>query len=262
MDPQLGQDEGTDQGSGSDQGGTSGIHPAWQEYLNDVPAEYHEKVIPAFKAWDQGVQQKIQSVHSTYEPWKQFVDSGIEPDQAKFGLEFVNTLQTEPAKVAQAIIDYYNLGDQFKAAEAAVEQGQEGIEPDPYDSRFSELERQNRLLAQALLHNQERDADMQAEAELDAELTGLYQKYGKFDQNTEQIILSLMANGHSGEDAANLYFGAIENSARARTPKPLIMGAGGGAPGNGGVDPKKLDESGTKNLVVQMLQAAAEQRRQ
>jgi len=244
--------------SGQQESQGQGGNPAWQEFLDVVPQELHHQVTPLLEKWDKGVQDRFQKVHSTYEPWKPLVDAGVDPEHASFGVQFLDYLQENPQDAYNMIGEYYGIS--AKQAQELVEQGQDGEpnEEDPYDSRFTEIERQNKIMAEVLLDNQNRESEMQAEAELDTEFNQLYQKYGRFDESTENIILGLMSSGMSSEDAAQTYFSNLERAAGARTPKPLIMGSGGGAPGQG-VDVKKLDEKGTKNLIVQYLQAARDQ---
>lgn len=249
---------------GQQQQTNAGGHPAWNEYLADIPQEFHAKVTPAFEKWDKGVQEKLQKVHSTYEPWKPLLDSGVDPNQAEFAVQLLHSINETPELVYKAIGEFYNLTPQ--QAKEAVEQGQTGEpngqqpEINPLDPRISELERQNKIMAQVLLEAQTREQEEQADYELDQELGALEQKYGKMDEPTERIILGLMNSGLSGEDAAQVYFGNLQRAGAANLPKPLIMGSGGGGAPGAGIDPTKLDDKGTKNLVVQMLQAAQRQR--
>lgn len=251
--------DGVPSGQPEPQGAPTGGHPAWSEYLSDIPQEFHEKVTPAFQKWDTEVNKKLQSVHSTYEPWKQFVDAGVDPQQAEMALQVYNSINETPEMVYKAIGEYFGP---FGQEEPKGEQGQNGEQPDPYESRFTEIERQNRLMAQALLEAHDAEVSAQADAQLDAEMSQVYQKYGQLNPVSEKMILGLLnSDGNlNAMQAADLYFENLESVSKSRTPKPLIMGAGGGAPG-AGVDVKKLDDKGTKDLVIQMLQAAADQRR-
>lgn len=261
MGSPLGDDiigDGVGSGQQEPQGSPVGGHPAWNEYLSGIPQEFHDKVTPAFQKWDTEVQGKLQKVHSTYEPWKPFMDAGIDPQQAEMALQIYNSINETPEMVHKAIEEYFGP---FGTQEPEGEQGQNGEQSDPYESRFTEIERQNRIMAQALLEARDSESQAQADAQLDAEMGQVYEKYGQLNPISEKMILGLMnSDGNlTANQAADLYFQNLESVSKARVPKPLIMGAGGGAPGTG-VDVKKLDDKGTKDLVVQMLQAAADQR--
>lgn len=234
-------------------------NPAWTEVLQDIPQEFHPKLTPHLEKWDKGVQEKLNQVHSEYEPWKQFIKNGVEPDTANFALNLLNTLNDNPQMVYQAIGDYYNLG-----APNPTEQGlsESKEEEDPYNSRIANLERQNQIMAQTLIARREQElqlaANARAEAELDAEIKGLQKKYGEFD---EEYVLSMMDRGKSGEQAVQAYMAWREKQLGPHMPKPLFMGSGGGFP-NQNADPRKMNEAQRKDMVIQLLQANAHQQRQ
>lgn len=244
------------QGTGQ---GSTGVNPSWQEYLNEIPQELHDKVTPAFEKWDRGVQERFTKVQQQYEPWKPIIDAGIDPDTASFSVRLLNAINEDPRMVYEALGNYYKLSG------SPSSQGQEeppAVEEDPYANRFSELERQNQIMAAHLVRNRENELAAQAEAQLDKELTDMRQKYkaqGDFD---ERYVLALMQSGMSTEDAVKDYFIHRDQLLQQYGTKPLIMGTGGGVPQFNNTDVRKLSNGDTKNLVAQMLaQAAAEKNR-
>lgn len=250
------------EGEGQPQG--TGVNPNWNEYLQDIPQELHEKVIPAFQKWDQNVQSLVQKVHSEYEPWKDVVKSGYDPQTAQFALNLVNTLNTDPRQVWEALGEHYGFtpqqAQQFVQEQLGQQQlnggaGQGQSEPtvnDPYQQHISQLYEQNRILAESVFQQRQKELAAQADAELDAELNELRSKHGEFN---ERFVLGLMNTGLTGEQAVQEYFNAAGEIAKSYRPKPLIMGTGGGAPGQT-LDPKKLSDKGAKDLTVQMLEHA------
>lgn len=234
-------------------------NPAWNEFLDVVPKELHGQVTPLLEKWDKGVQERFTKVQSEYEPWKEFNSAGVDPDTARFALNLLNSLNDNPQMVYKAIGDYYKLGG---VDPKETEQGR--IEPkpdqdDPYAAKIANLERNNAVVAQALIQQHEARQAAEQDAALDAELSGLRKQYGDYN---EQYVLAMMQNGLTAKQAVENYFNFREAEIKRYVPKPLIMGGNGGmAPGNS-VDVRKLSESGTKDLVVQMLQATAQQNRQ
>jgi hypothetical protein len=250
----VGGDTGQQQGT---EGNGSVGNPAWNEFLQVVPQELHGQVTPILEKWDKGVQDRFQKVHSEYEPWKGIIDTGASPDEVNWALNLLNAVNTNPELVYRALKENYKFDDQ-PAEGSNTGQGQnEPNQDDPYAARFAEIERQNQIMAQTLLAQREAEMQAQQDAELDKELTGLRKKYGDFD---EDYVLGKMFNGMTGENAVKAFV-EMRDRLMAQGPKPLIMGGGGGIPGNN-TDVRKLDDSGTKNLVAQMLQAAAQQRNQ
>lgn len=251
------------QGTG-DQGGSN---PAWNDLLNEVPQEFHHKVTPVLQNWDRGVQDRFQKVHSEYEPWQAVIKSGTDPETTQFALNLLNSVNNNPEMVYNALKDYYKF-DQQSTQFNGSQNGQGQQEPqvvDPYqqqfqqyDQRFQELQRQNQIMANVLWEQQTKEQNIQADRQLDKELSSLKSKYGNYD---ERYVLAMMQNGMSSEDAVRQYHSFAENVAKTHTPRPLIMGGGGSVPGQS-VDVKKLSDAGTKDIVVQMLAAAAQQNRQ
>src|SRR5437660_4079749 len=236
---------------------SSSGNPAWNELLEVVPKELHSQVTTYLEKWDKGVQSRFEKVQSEYKPWQEFSSAGVEPDTARFAINLLNSLNENPQMVYKAIGDYYKFAP---ATATATEQGQEeSIKPeaDPYDSRFAEIERQNQIMAQVLINQTESKQAAEADSKLDTELNELRKTHGEYD---EQFVLAKMQSGMSGKEAVESYFNWREAEVRRYRPKPLIMGGGGGIPGQG-MDVTKMNDSQKKDLVVQYLQAAAEQNR-
>jgi hypothetical protein len=230
---------------------SSGVNPSWQEYLNEIPQELHDKVTPAFEKWDKGVQERFNKVHQQYEPWKAFTDAGVDPETATFAIKLLNSINENPKTVWEAIGNYYDLNGSPSG------QGLEESKPpeeDPYAGRFSELERQNQIMAATLIENKRKELEAQAEAQLDQELSAMKEKYkaqGEFD---ERYVLALMNNGYDTEDAVKEFYQFRDSQLQRYGQKPLIMGTGGGVP-QFNKDVRNLSNGETKNLVVQMLAA-------
>jgi hypothetical protein len=245
--------------SGGSEGTEDQGNPAWSTFLEVIPEEFHEKVKPVLRNWDSGVQERFQKVHQEYEPWKPFVEGKVDPEHAQFALNLLNRLDTNPAEVRDAINEYYKLN---APVTPGPNSGQGQAEPpeevDPYDTRFKTLEENNRVMAQILLSQREAEEATRADQELDSQLSSLRKTHGDFD---ERYVLALMQTGSSAEDAVKGYMDFRDREVGRRVPKPLIMGGASGGSLNQGIDPRKLDDKGTKDLVVQMLEAAASERR-
>lgn len=243
--------------TGGSTGNESQGNPAWNEFLQVVPQELHSQVTPVLQKWDQGVNERFNKVHSEYEPYKPFKDAGIPPEDLQFAVNLMNSLTEDPQTVYKAIGEFYKLNTPEPGSNSG--QGQSGPpteQDDPYSSRFSEIERQNQILAQHFIQQREAQENAQADYELDSELASLRQKYGDYD---ERYVLALMQNGMGGDEAVQQFQSFVTNEAAKYRPKPLIMGGGGGLPGQR-TDPKKMSDAETKNYVAQILAAAQQQR--
>lgn len=240
------------------QGTPTGTNPSWNEYLQEIPQELHEKVIPAFQKWDTGVQQMVQKVHSEYEPWKQFIGA-TDPQTANWALQVLQAVENDPKSVYDALGEYYKFAEQqqedLKPTGSLTGQGQQepGLEALQNHPVMQQMQQQMQTMANILMAKQQQELEAQEDARLQQELNAAGQKFGKFDE--EFVIAKLMANPNmTAEQAVQSYHQWASNQAQSYRPKPLVMGSGGGIPGNN-VDVRKLDSAGTKDLVQQMLMA-------
>lgn len=260
MEDELGQ--GSEQEIESTQGpqeetseDTGGINPAWSELLGVVPSQLHSQVTPHLTKWDQGVQQKINQVHSQYEPYKPFIEQKVEPDQINYALGVMNAIENNPKEVLEALQAYIGESDD--------EQGQENQQqPEGSDElpewlehpEFKQMKDMVNTLAQIMVQQRESEEEARHNQELDTKFNQLREEVGEFDE--EWVLTKMLNNDMSPEDAVKAYK-EFESGilSKARQPGPKILGGGGSVP-NQGLDPKNLDDKGRRSLVAQMLQQA------
>src|SRR5689334_15153195 len=105
------QNSSIDNGNFGDQDGPSqaqgGINPAFNPLLQELPQDLHEKILPHLKSWDEGVNNKLRSVQQQYEPWKNIIGAGVDPDTAQAGINMINMLEQNPKLLYDALRDYY-----------------------------------------------------------------------------------------------------------------------------------------------------------
>lgn len=257
----------TDPVEGTQTGGDAGINPAWESYYGDAPQEVRDQYLtPAFKQWDENVNNMVRKVHSEYEPWKPII-SQADPQTAQWGLSVANQLNTNPQLVYEALGDFLKQNNMLpqevqQALNNTPGQGQQQPnvqtqDEEPWKPHLENLQQQNRLMTDYLRAQQQAQIQQQEDARLDQELTQVRQKFGLTDRDMP-LVLGFMANNDvSTEQAAQM---VAEYQAQFK-PRPLIMGSGGGVPGQG-INPAKLDAKGSKDLVVQMLAHHAQQQQE
>jgi hypothetical protein len=246
--------------AGEQQGQQQG-NPAWSEFLQVVPQELHSQITPVLQKWDSGVNEKLQKVHSEYEPWKPIIKSA-DPEQATAALNMLNALQESPRMVYDALAEAYGFNtadNDSNGSQSGQGQNKSSVDDDPYNQRFADLERQNHIMAQHLISQREEQLRKQAEVELDQELSGLRNKYKSQGEFDERFVLALMQNGLSSEDAVKEYYSWRDQEVSRYGPKPFILGSGGGLPQKN-VDVTKMSDQETKDLAVQYLRASAAER--
>lgn len=256
--------EPVDSGVGDDegQGGQGGGHPAWQEFIGDAPQEVIEKYItPAFSKWDQSVNNRFTQVQQQYEPWKDVIKS-TDPETVGFAVNFLNALNNNPAEVVKQVSEHYKLGDLQGVSQGLTEPK---VVPDaePWAKDIEALRKQNEIMAQALIQSREQEQAAQADAWVDNELGRLKQANAARGDFNEQWVCAMAAQTNTSlEQAVKAYYEWRDQEVGRYKTRPLISPGGGGNPGAGGINVKKMDNKATNNLIADILNANNAQRNQ
>lgn len=265
--PVMGGDENNDPKPGQAEPLVEGGNPAWNEFLQPLPEDIRPEVVPVLQKWDQEVQQKIGSVQSEYEPWKDFVKSGIDPETAQFATEVLAKLQEDPRAIYDSLGQHFGWengeepgttpsGQGLENGEGEEEQFEFDLESNP---AFQQLQQQNKLMADFLLAQRNEQMEQQEEAKLDQEFKQAEEKYGKFDKDANDFVLMFMAqNDVSVEDAAEAYYSFLERKGGRRPAPKLHGGSGGGAVPAPKLSPKKMSDKEARDAFVQMLTSGQE----
>jgi len=264
--PEVSAQEPSTTDSGESQAGqeNSGGNPAWQPFLDALPSSLHSQVTPILSEWDKGVQQRFESIHEEYAPYKQYKEQGIDPDTISQALNLVNALNENPEQVWKSMGEYYNL---TPAEQAAVDDAaktedssdQSWMDDEDYvDPRIAKLEEGVKQMAELLMQEQQAKAQAAEDERLASELSSLKEKYGEYDEN---YVLGLMLNGASAEEAIKGYKEITDRilAQNNRPPAPKVLGGGGGGVASTSVNPAKLSEAERKQLAMQMLAKAKQE---
>jgi hypothetical protein len=159
--------------------------------------------------------------------------------------------------VYSALQSAYNFGQQPEGQETEEE------EENPLSNLPPEiLEKLNQhdgllqAVSQIVLNDAQAKQDANADNALNKELEDLKTAHGEYD---EDYVLAKMQLGMSGEDAVKSYQALVQRI----TPQPFAPTLLGSSGGNGipsnAIDPTKLSNKETRNLVAKMAEAAARQ---
>jgi len=241
-----------------------GPNPAWNDVLSVLPESFHGMVTPHFQKWDQAAQSRVEAANEqlkSYEGYQPFVEHGIDPTELQNGLRLMHEINTNPQAVWDALGRAYGLANGTEVEDDGAD-GDEGAgTPNLQDPRFGELQQGLELVSQIVLQEQQAKANLQADSELDAELTSLKSKFPDYD---ERFVLAMMQNGMSADQAGQAWQDT-RNSLLESNPRPFAPNVMGGSQGGSGypsqqVDPVKMSSKEARNTVVEMLRAAAEHR--
>lgn len=248
----------------------------------DILAKLPESVVPlvepTFKEWDAQTTQKFQELHSQYEPYKNAVgDRDLETVSQAFQL--VELLESDPKALYDYMGTYYGyVGEQGQAGTQQVNPSvvdpNAGQELDPNDlftdPRLLEMKTMVDNMAQIIVANQQQMTEQQQlqqyqeqQSALDKALEPVKETLGAAYDEGE--ILSRLTKGLTVEQAVEDYKTSLTTRAQAMgliqgTSAPVVMSANGGSSPSvldGGKRPGDLTDKETTDVVVQMLQSAA-----
>lgn len=240
------------QGEIPDGGESSGHNPAWDDVLGLIPESLHASITPHFQRWDSAAQSRVEAANSSlkdFEDYKGFVEHGIAPSEIEQGLRLMYEINNNPRNIYDALAKAYN----YQAAVEASEN--EGAETQQQNPEVLQLREGLELVSKIVLADQQAKTNAKADAELDRELSKLKEEYGEYD---EDYVLTKMGHGLTGKQAVEA-FNALKSSFQPKPFAPNILGGsspGAGLPSNA-IDPTKLSSKDTRNLVAEMLAAAA-----
>lgn len=235
---------------------TPGQNPAWNDVLSVIPEQYHSQIMPHFQQWDQSAQSQIEKANAAakqFEPYKDFVEHGINPDELQQGLRLMYEINQNPKAVYDALASAYNFGSNVGSGNVESEEDEEDDSQQFQDPRYDQLQEGIELVSRIVLENENAKLAAQAEKELDDELNSLREKHGDFD---ERYVLAMMEMDMTGEQAVQAYKELTQNLLQ-NNPRPFapsILGNSGGGSGlpSQAIDPTKMQPKEIRNLVAEM----------
>lgn len=249
------------------------IHPAYQEILDSLPESLHSQVIPTLKKWDEGVQKKINDLHTTYDPYKNFIENNVPTDYIEQAIVLMDSFNENPEEVVAKAVEHYNLDwaqkaeleKQLKEAERVNRSSNDDDDDDlvdlEEDERFLEVQKTTKELAEWRKAQEEEREAAKEQKEYEDLMSDLHEKHGEFD---DTVVTALLASGMDGEKAVKRYE-EIVNQAAAKisnqgVPTPPKVLGGNGSSGSGiphnDISFGKMKQSDVNAVVAEMLSKA------
>jgi hypothetical protein len=261
LKPDQGQQQEDQQLQGQQQPQEVKLNPAWDSLLSTIPQQYHQAVLPTLKQWDQNYDSGIQKVHSQYADYKPFIEQQIAPDDMNNALLVWQSMNDNPEKFIQTIMEYYGYNPQGGQGQNP-QQPQETTEDDgiPFDitqdPRFQEMSNMVQLLSQAQMTQYEAQQAQEVEQEVAQMFDDAKSRLGEFDE--AYVAQLLMINeGMDIDTAIQLQRERDQQLVQTyRSPgqnAPVLMGGGGGLPSQQ-TRVSGLTGQQRRNLIVQSLE--------
>lgn len=229
-------------------------NPAWNEFYQAIPEDYHTAVQPVLQKWDQNVQKRFEN----YKPYERYVNDKVDPQVLDYGLNLMNKLDNTDG----ALEVFQTLGSYLEGQGLLGQEEDEGTDDEEFDfdslpkalrQQIEQLQSGYSTLAEHNLMQEQTRMESEQDALLERELASLREKHGDFD---EEWVLAKMVNGADTEEAVQAYHQWLDKTLQNRNrPKaPRLIGSSGDFPsGAPAFDPKKANEKDTKNFVAQYL---------
>lgn len=256
--------------SGADNGGGESLNPAWSPMLEKLPSSLHPLVTPHLREWDSNFQRKVQEVQSGFEPYKQVIGD-TDTETLQQAINFYRMAETDPKRIWETMAQYYGFGNDTPDQGQQAQQGTENFDIDGATQddllnhpKVQELLQNQQALASVVMNQVTQQQQAQAEAALDAEISALKESHG-YESEDDLIMVLNIANARnvSLKEAGDILKGYTESQVNAaatrRVAAPSVMSAGGTVPADNTVNPKNLDNKGTRSLVEDILRANANQ---
>lgn len=250
---------------------TPGPNPNWEPVLGLIPETLHSAVTPYFQEWDQAANKRIESVNGKYKDFDPFIQHGISAEDLAQGIRLTNILNNNPQVIYDALAQQLGVqqsAQEEESTEEAINEEQNYQLPPDYDKLQQGVE----LIAQRMLDAETKQREQEASVQLETELKAAEEKHGKLNP---QLFLPFLSkaidnNPNITVDQAAASFvevmnGVVQASQTAQPYAPNLLGSnsGGGAglPSQA-IDPRQLNSTETKALVVEMLKRNAAANRQ
>lgn len=259
--PEGGESAPVDSSQGESTGTNEGGNPAWNEILGVLPDSLHSVVKPALEKWDNNYRTGLSKVQSQYEPYKEILDTGIEPQNLQYALALLDKIENDPRSIYDALAEHNGW------AENSGQGQSEEIDPNEYDPenlpddpRLLRAEQLAEAVAEYTMQQHQQQQEAEEDALLDQVISGLQEQHGidPEDEVANKFIMGLMLAGATAEQAFEDYIGMtqqIVTRPRANDGAPVVLG-GGGVPSTAINRDQLRDPKARRALVAQMLEQA------
>lgn len=243
-------------------------HPAHEKLLAELPAAWHDKVIPFLQEQDRAYQQQLEK----FTPYKEYIDNDVDPAYIQQSIQLAQAIAEDPlaihknlteALMAQGLIEAEASKQAIDFMSDTAENFSDEELPESFKKELAARdEKLNNL--EEYINKQELDRETAQELSvIEAELTGLRDVY-EVSPRQETAIVELMESALiRGEnlsviDAARKLveltgqgFVKIGNTDLS-APAPVVLGSGGNSVPFENVSVPK-DDKGKRAMMAQLF---------
>lgn len=251
-------------------------NPAWADIREKLDPVSFQQIREDLEKWDSGVNQKFQSIHDSYKPWKEFQDSGVTPETVGQWQNVIERMDQDPEAIYTALGTFLEENGRMPKQEELAEQVEDDAEElDPVQAELKELREQQKQFFDAQTEQAQEQENQkmrqQAETDLTDEISQLKETHKDFtDEDIREVLMRASyvaqqnaADGNNKTPAlSEIADGYIELQNRIRSvPRPgdsapRLVPTSGGNPANAtpGKTLGQLSSQETQNLMVEYLE--------
>lgn len=213
------------------------IDPNWEKALSAIPEEFHPHLTGVFREWDQGVQNRFETVQQTYAPYKDLAEHQVPFQHVDEALQIRQAILNNPRQVfdylaQQQGIDLSALGRQGQNTDPE-ELNVDDLDSQTFDiekhPKYLELKQQVEGVAGFISQQEQQRINQQNEQYITSSFQTLEQKYGEIPDD-DKVLIAQMAVAAGNDDivsAGSAFFDRIGKSAPApagQAAPPVITG--------------------------------------
>lgn len=250
-------------------------HPAWKSFEDTLGPIGYRQIEPELRKMSQAFEAKVASGNKALEPWKQFIDEKVDPQELLFARQYLQEINSNPLAFYEKLHGYLVSTGQLEAAaqvaEAAGAENEAPVDPDE-DPRYAALEQRLAAFEQAEMTRQQQSMQQYQEAQFQ-------QQVAREEQQLEAGVQAIKAKGGSEADVrkaidiATLHYhrtgtplpleqafeqwqterGAILSQPRAVDSAPRLPSVSGGAPQQGQRDLSTASRAESRDMLAALL---------
>jgi hypothetical protein len=242
-------------------------HPAWDEVLSILPEGFHDPIKERLNKWDQGVQERFQTVHSEYEPYKPFKEAGVSGEQLEAAWQLFALANSDPQGLYKQLGEFFGFAEQGQQAQEGQQEldlGETEGEQPQTDPMLEQLRVQQEQMQNFLVTQYEQQQQQEADAWLDQRINALPETIRNDSSAMNYILNVTQVEAQKGGDfdkafeagvaAFNALVNNVRSAPRAGDSAPFVMPTSGGVPVS--KSPVDLTDKERRATMAQMLQSA------
>lgn len=234
-------------------------HP-WDSHLESFPEQFRPVASNAFSQMEKDFNKRFEAAaaeRKQYEPYKNFIEQGISPEDLSATYQFAVQWQNDPQGFVRQLAEHAGLTI-AEAQQVAEELQEQQGEVDPQiEALQKQQEEMRQMFEQQALERQQQELDQQMTQNIESEIAMINQKYGQMSPDVLNEVLnrayalSLQTNQQVSLEQAYLsleaFMSKVQQAPRPGASAPRVTPSGNNMPVTpAGKSPGQWSDSETK----------------